>query len=400
MAIKEFLNRGDFTSPSEAKELYGNAVRKSLNFSQYDSENVFEAVVLSSPIYLVDADLSSGRVSRKKTSEGEVAKMSKFAFKARIITSPSPHEYLPDPCDPAVAEDAAQATRIINMHTTFISPDDYSRSSNTLPKIGDVIFVELDDNIFSYNLQYGKFLALKTSATLADQGLLNLGAGCKSTMRDFYSGPVGGHIANPASSDCKKKSYLPPSKAGLEGTGSMKELLSFIAKGEGGYNASNQGTRGSAIINSCFGAAEATCTKGHYGKKLTEMTIKEIKTFQAKAYGTPQRLFAAGRYQIIPKTMIGAVRLAGLKDTDLFNEANQDKLGTALIKESKALKDYLDCKNGGSTSNLKSAHLAFAKIWASVPHPDTGCSAFPPANKSSHSIQEVQRALIKARKCS
>jgi hypothetical protein len=207
MAIKEFLNKTDFSTPSEARDLYGNAVRKSLNFSQFDTENVFEAIVLSAPLFLIDGDLSAGRVAKKtETTDGKPAKMSKFAFKARIITDPSPH-----------------ATKVINLHTTFISPDDYSRASNTLPKIGDVVFVELDDNIFSYNLQYGKFLSLKTAASLADQGLLAAGAECKSSMRDFYSGPVvttgvGGLVGSAATFGACDKTYTGPATTKIAGT--------------------------------------------------------------------------------------------------------------------------------------------------------------------------------------
>ena len=38
-----------------------------------------------------------------------------------------------------------------------------------------------------------------------------------------------------------------------------------------------------------------------------------------------------------------------------------------------------------------------AMEWASAPHPDTGRSYYPPANKSSHTVEEVKSALMSAR---
>ena len=35
--------------------------------------------------------------------------------------------------------------------------------------------------------------------------------------------------------------------------------------------------------------------------------------------------------------------------------------------------------------------------WASAPDPDTGASYYPPANKSSHTVEEVKSALMSAR---
>ena len=100
---------------------------------------------------LLDADLTSNPASSTAVGGG---RMTKFAFKGRILDSPSPHDYLPDPCDPDIASNSIKATRIINMHTTFFSSDDYTRTPGAMPKVGDVVRVQLDKNIFSYNLQF------------------------------------------------------------------------------------------------------------------------------------------------------------------------------------------------------------------------------------------------------
>ena len=180
MAIKEFLDRTTFSDLKSASDLYGNTIRKGMGFSAYGDKTEFDAIVLSAPIFLLDADISSGRVGQ--SAEG--GKMTKFGFKARIITSPSPHEYLPDPCDPNISANTEAAARIINMHTTFFSAADYTRTDNVMPKVGDLVRVRLSRNIFSFNLQYGTYLSLKSYANAGNQDLSE----CQSTMSKFYTG--------------------------------------------------------------------------------------------------------------------------------------------------------------------------------------------------------------------
>lgn len=180
MAIKEFLDRTTFSDKKSASDLYGNSIRKKLNFDVYGRKKVFDALVLSAPIFLQDADLSSGR------SAEESGVMKKFAFKARILDNPSPHDYLPDPCEIETAADSIRATKLINMHTTFISSDDYTRKPGALPKVGDVVRVRLEKNIFSFNLQYGEFLNLKDNIQGGESE--SVSNACKSSMQLYLAG--------------------------------------------------------------------------------------------------------------------------------------------------------------------------------------------------------------------
>lgn len=162
----------------------------------------------------------------------------------------------------------------------------------------------------------------------------------------------------------------------------LNPLLSFIASGEGGYNSMNQGTRGGRIVGSTHNAASVL------GKSLTSMTIQEVMDHQAAG-----RLFAAGRYQIIPQTMIGILSATGLSRSDLFNEQNQDRFGIALVMYYKDVKDYLN----GRHSDRDKAMLALARVWASLPDPRTGNSYYGSGNKALHSVAEVAQALDNAR---
>lgn len=101
-------------------------------------------------------------------------------------------------------------------------------------------------------------------------------------------------------------------------------------------------------------------------KPLSQYTIGEIKAFQSFPRNANGQLFATGRYQIIPSTLIEAVSKVGLKNSDLYNEQNQDKLAFQLITERSAIKNYLIGTVADSLENRQKASLEMAKIWASI----------------------------------
>ena len=188
------------------------------------------------------------------------------------------------------------------------------------------------------------------------------------------------------------------------------KILDFIGKGEGSYNASNSGNIPNGGIARSIGGtswvAFNNVTKKQINanqKLLSTMTIGEIQKLQAGKsphyhpnYRPVRTLFAVGRYQIIPKTMPSALSGAGIGPSDIFNKANQDKLGLGLIYGTKRprLRDYL---KGSDNVTLEQAHLDFAREWASVPKPSGGTVYNDGANKSSHSVTEVRNVLKEVR---
>jgi len=201
MAIKEFYDPTLFSDPKTAMDLYGNALRKTLEFNSFGTKRVFSAIVLTRPIFLADADITAaGGGGSPFRPRKDMGRLTKFAFKGRILDHPSPHDYLPDPCNPEITANTATTMRVINMHTTFISSDDYTKSDNYLPRLGDIVRVELTDNIFSYNLQFGTFLAIrdnKASSTLDPTNREDC-----TTLREAFGGEyllstVGGNPNDP-----------------------------------------------------------------------------------------------------------------------------------------------------------------------------------------------------------
>jgi len=173
-----------------------------------------------------------------------------------------------------------------------------------------------------------------------------------------------------------------------------KGLLDLIAKGEGTYTSSNRGT----LKNKIQGSTHKTVRDN---KSLTDMTIAEIKTKQAISDASDKdRLFAVGRYQLIPTTFNMAVNDLGLDGTTKFTEDVQDQLGVWLMKSKRSkLGAYLN----GESDDRDAALLDLAKEWASIPvAKDTkrkgktifkGNSYYGGGNKAHHTVEQVEKVL-------
>jgi hypothetical protein len=101
-------------------------------------------------------------------------------------------------------------------------------------------------------------------------------------------------------------------------------------------------------------------------KPLSAYTVAEVKEFQAKERTGFGQLWATGRYQIIPDTLKGIQRSAGVSDNDKYDKTTQDKLGWQLILNRKPIKDYLSGAVPDTLENLQKASLEMAKIWSSI----------------------------------
>ena len=150
-----------------------------------------------------------------------------------------------------------------------------------------------------------------------------------------------------------------------------KATLDLIGRGEGSYNSVNLGK--------AKGGGAGT-------RNLVNMTIGDVLQSQKN-----KDFNAAGKYQFVPETLRRATRLAGLKESDLFNEENQDRLAMALMNSLPAVKNYIEGRN----NNLNGAIKAIATQWASVANPDTGLSYWhgTQGNRASISAAEMGARL-------
>jgi len=211
----------------------------------------------------------------------------------------------------------------------------------------------------------------------------------------------GEEVATTITDPTTGRGLMSPQGGGVSETPTeSKGILDFIGSGEGTYTSSNRGTIGKDII----GAARNTTRNG---KSLTEMTIGEIQALQTiDDPNDPNRLFAVGKYQVIPSTMDIVVKGLDLSSDQIFDTATQDRIAKCLISEKRPkLGDFL---SGGETS-LDRAMLEMAKEFASIPVPydvkkgsrtiKAGQSYYAEegGNLANHTIEETRNMLLAAR---
>ena len=157
-----------FTAGESALDLLGNAIRKSISTNIFTGKARWPARALEDE-YTLNA-LKARGVKNSSTSGGSGES---YAFRARIIGENSPHEFIPDPCDPAYAKDVQYVSQLISMHTLVVDSDQTERQSITR---GDVVFIELERDMFSYDLQYATFLSLVSVESPPDSLTAECGA--------------------------------------------------------------------------------------------------------------------------------------------------------------------------------------------------------------------------------
>ena len=113
------------------------------------------------------------------------------------------------------------------------------------------------------------------------------------------------------------------------------------------------------------------------------------------------RIFASGRYQVIPKTMEGAIKSGYVKSTDRYDEATQEKVMSYLLEKKRpSISGFI---SGDSKFSINDAVLALAQEWASMPSPvarkggKIGDSYYGGANKSGTTIDDVKKVLEEAK---
>jgi len=127
-------------------------------------------------------------------------------------------------------------------------------------------------------------------------------------------------------------------------------------------------------------------------RALSSYTVGAIKKMQAEnRYDTNGQLYATGRYQIIPGTLIFTQKLAKISDSAIYDNITQDKLANALIASKSALNNYLTGKVPDTDTNLRAAALGVAQIWSSVGQPSNNKSYY--GENATVSTTEVQKML-------
>jgi len=213
--------------------------------------------------------------------------------------------------------------------------------------------------------------AFQSAHHLTDDGIVG-----KDTFAALRQAVPGIQVSAPA--------VTPVVPAAITAAAGTTALSNLIGSGEGGYNSYNRGVAGDSRtpIN------------------LSDMTVSEIMRRQDLPRNDPDRLFAVGKFQIIPGTMEATVRNLGLNGSEKFTPALQERMfADYLIDEKRpSVKAYITGQSG--PDGLGRAQLALAQEFASVANPQTGRSYYDGdsgGNHSSISARQVETALNQMR---
>jgi len=196
VAKKLFLDPYAFSDPESARDLYSNAIRKSLGYGvPFLEGNNYVAKVISPPLPLKPGDaaifnnpetLLRGAPVGKETPPAHRSvppgTLSKFVFYGRIEKIHAP--FLEEPCPIAYAVDAAQSYNLIMQHTQFHS----LATTTELPAVGDLVNVRLNKGDHGWDLQYGHFVGIyeRSTDTIVSS---HLPASAKAAIKESAGSP-------------------------------------------------------------------------------------------------------------------------------------------------------------------------------------------------------------------
>jgi hypothetical protein len=184
MDIIRMLDESAYSDDLSKLELLQKAWTNGLSFNVYRGQTEFRAKVLTTPIRLAGVDTTP--LVGDAAGEQVAKKGNKVAFKGRILGSPSPHDWLIDPCDLDAASNPDLVLRMTALHTTFESANDIVVSEATMPRMGDIVNVVLTPNVFWYNLSFGTFTNIANQAAPGSEGPAeSAGAAC-DTLESFF----------------------------------------------------------------------------------------------------------------------------------------------------------------------------------------------------------------------
>jgi muramidase (phage lysozyme) len=164
-------------------------------------------------------------------------------------------------------------------------------------------------------------------------------------------------------------------------------LADLIARGEGSYNSYNRGTEkdedGKTKVISANQAID-----------FSELSVSEVERRQALPSGDPDRVFAFGRYQMIPGTFKEVVDKLGIAGDTKLRPETQDRMFSDYLMKGK--RPQIEAYVTGQGS-LHAAQKAAAMEWASIDDPDTPGKPYgnyaAKGNRSTIRAEEVAKAL-------
>lgn len=157
----------------------------------------------------------------------------------------------------------------------------------------------------------------------------------------------------------KPSSTAPSTTVSPGGAGPFGDYIASHESGSAGYNAFNRGSSPPAGTGS-----------PRESMNLENMTIAEIMSLQALT-DPYKRLFAVGRYQLIPATLSAACKSLNIQTSSKFSRDVQDNIFVNYLckKAAPKIDKYLSGNNIDDEAALLNACSTTAGVWASVEDP-------------------------------
>ena len=170
----------------------------------------------------------------------------------------------------------------------------------------------------------------------------------------------------------------------------LYELMARGESGAAGYNAFNRGTYQDA-------SGRDRIRPGTPPTDFSRLTVGELQDLQHLPRADPQRVFAVGKYQIIPSTMDEALSKLRVSRDVPFSPELQDRIFTDVLLRDKRpeIHAYI---TGAAGATLEQAQYALAKEWASFGDPyQAGRSHYGGANRAHITLEQSASALEQLR---
>lgn len=170
----------------------------------------------------------------------------------------------------------------------------------------------------------------------------------------------------------------------------LYELMARGESGAAGYDAFNRGTYQDA-------SGRERIRPGTPPTDFSRMTVGELQDLQHLPRADPQRVFAVGKYQIIPSTMDEALSKLGVSRDAPFSPELQDRIFTEVLLRDKrpGIHAYI---TGAAGATLERAQYDLAREWASFGDPyKDGRSHYGGANRAHITLEQSASALVQLR---
>lgn len=242
----------------------------------------------------------------------------------------------------------------------------------------DAVFTK---NLLANNLTEGQTNALLEAANYArKQGVEFTKAMALEALR-LYNLEKANKDTIEAKNEAEKKVTKEKEKQAKLAEKNIKSMTidSVIAKGEGNYNSVNLGKK--------YGYKSST-------RDLESMSVGQVLSAQQK-----KEFNAAGKYQVLPSTLQGAIDAGIVSIAEKFNADVQERIVQQYLLTAKKGRGNVENYITGKSDNLTAANLDLSKEFASVASPFTGKSYYGGVanNKARISVDDAQNALKASR---